>query len=265
LLLLHSVFRRPLHWDGADCRSVTRRCRPHLRGASAFRSLSTVKRLGEIVATDRLAAVQRDRVAITFRRNAAIRIGHGRTNPLVGRTGGTVLQVLTHDFPYSRSRAAIEARPSEYLRAVRGGEMISVLDRDTPVAQLVPIRGQSPLRVRKPARGTPPPNRVRLPKPAKLDLDIVQLLLEERQASVIAYIDASELLRVSIRQPDALTEWREVEQGVSSALVTTESLRTLDRRRLRANLADAEGGESSRHHPAADRLFRTRRNRHHCP
>ena len=57
---------------------------------------------------------------------------------------------------------------------------------------------------------------------------------------MIAYIDASVLLRVALRQPDALTEWREVEHGVSSALVTTESLRTLDRLRLRANLTDVE-------------------------
>ena len=77
--------------------------------------------------------------------------------------------------------ADLKARLSEYLRAVRGGETIAVLDRDTPVAQLVPIRGQSALRVRKPAPGTPPPNRVRLPKPAKVNLDVVQLLLEERQ------------------------------------------------------------------------------------
>ena len=57
---------------------------------------------------------------------------------------------------------------------------------------------------------------------------------------MIAYIDASVLLRVALRQPDALPEWRAVEQGVSSALVTTESLRTLDRLRLRAGLTDVE-------------------------
>lgn len=57
---------------------------------------------------------------------------------------------------------------------------------------------------------------------------------------MIAYIDASVLLRVALRQPDALAEWRQIEQGVSIALVTTESLRTLDRLRLRAKLADAE-------------------------
>jgi predicted nucleic acid-binding protein len=57
---------------------------------------------------------------------------------------------------------------------------------------------------------------------------------------LIAYVDASVLLRVALRQPDALTEWRQIQQGVSSALVLTESLRTLDRVRLRASLTDAQ-------------------------
>lgn len=77
--------------------------------------------------------------------------------------------------------AELKARLSEYLRAVRRGETIAVLDRETPVAQISPIRERSVLRVRKPAPGTPPPNRVPLPKPAKLKLDVVELLLEERQ------------------------------------------------------------------------------------
>ena len=77
--------------------------------------------------------------------------------------------------------AELKARLSEYLRAVRRGETIAVLDRDTPVAQIVPVRDRSALRIRKPTPGTPPPNRVPLPKPAKLDIDVVQLLLEERQ------------------------------------------------------------------------------------
>lgn len=57
---------------------------------------------------------------------------------------------------------------------------------------------------------------------------------------MIAYVDASVLLRVALRQPDALPEWRQIQQGVSSALVLTESLRTLDRLRLRAKLSDPE-------------------------
>jgi len=57
---------------------------------------------------------------------------------------------------------------------------------------------------------------------------------------MIAYIDASVLLRLALRQPDALPDWRKIQQGVASALVMTESLRTLDRLRLRVNLADTE-------------------------
>ena len=59
-----------------------------------------------------------------------------------------------------------------------------MLDRETPVAQIVPVpvRQRVALRIRKPAAGTPPPNRVKLPKPLKLDVDIVDLLLEERQS-----------------------------------------------------------------------------------
>ena len=57
---------------------------------------------------------------------------------------------------------------------------------------------------------------------------------------MIAYVDASVLLRFALGQPDALPEWRQIERGVSSALIRTESLHTLDRLRLRANLANAE-------------------------
>ena len=54
------------------------------------------------------------------------------------------------------------------------------------------------------------------------------------------YVDASVLLRVALRQPDTLSEWRQIDRGVSSALVLTECLRTLDRLRLRASLPDRE-------------------------
>jgi predicted nucleic acid-binding protein len=57
---------------------------------------------------------------------------------------------------------------------------------------------------------------------------------------MIVYVDASVLLRVVLRQPNALPEWTQIDRGVSSALVTTESLRTLHRLRLRAQLSDSE-------------------------
>jgi predicted nucleic acid-binding protein len=57
---------------------------------------------------------------------------------------------------------------------------------------------------------------------------------------MIAYVDASVLLRLALGQPDALTEWPQIRRGVASALVITESLRTLDRLRLRTRLGDAD-------------------------
>ena len=55
-----------------------------------------------------------------------------------------------------------------------------------------------------------------------------------------AYVDASVILRLALGQPNALAEWSKIRRGVSSALITTESLRTLDRLRLRAKLSDVE-------------------------
>ena len=60
---------------------------------------------------------------------------------------------------------------------------------------------------------------------------------------MIAYVDASVLLRLALGQRDALSEWPRIRRGVASALVITESLRTLDRLRIRAALDDADLAE----------------------
>jgi len=57
---------------------------------------------------------------------------------------------------------------------------------------------------------------------------------------MIAYVDASVLLRLVLGQPNALAEWRQIDRGVSSALIATECLRTLDRLRVRVTMSDAE-------------------------
>ena len=57
---------------------------------------------------------------------------------------------------------------------------------------------------------------------------------------MIAYVDSSVLLRIALGQNDALHEWSQIDRGVSSTLISTESLRTLDRVRLRAKLPDIE-------------------------
>ncbi len=57
---------------------------------------------------------------------------------------------------------------------------------------------------------------------------------------MIAYLDASVMLRAVLRQRGALREWGEIRRGVASALVEVECLRTLDRLRLRAAIPDRE-------------------------
>ena len=57
---------------------------------------------------------------------------------------------------------------------------------------------------------------------------------------MIAYVDSSVLLRIALGQNNALREWGQIERGVSSTLISTECLRTLDRVRLRAKLSDIE-------------------------
>ncbi len=57
---------------------------------------------------------------------------------------------------------------------------------------------------------------------------------------MIAYLDSSVLLRVILGQPDALKEWRTIRQGVASALIEVECLRTLDRLRVIEGLTDRE-------------------------
>jgi antitoxin (DNA-binding transcriptional repressor) of toxin-antitoxin stability system len=78
--------------------------------------------------------------------------------------------------------AELKSRLSEFLRIVQGGESIAVLDRTRAVAQIVPVRERSGLRIRQPATDSPKPNKVVLPKPTAQAIDIVELLLEERQS-----------------------------------------------------------------------------------
>jgi len=92
------------------------------------------------------------------------------------------MTIYGYDMTMKQVRIAeLKARLSEYLRAVRRGETIAVLDRETPVAQIVPVRVTSALRVRKPAPESTSLNRVPVPKPTKHSIDAAQLLLEERQ------------------------------------------------------------------------------------
>jgi predicted nucleic acid-binding protein len=63
---------------------------------------------------------------------------------------------------------------------------------------------------------------------------------------VTAYIDTSALLRLVLREPGALDELRSYDALVSSELIAVESLRTIDRLRLRGALTLEEAAARSR-------------------
>jgi prevent-host-death family protein len=77
--------------------------------------------------------------------------------------------------------AQLKSRLSEHLRAVRAGETITVLDRNTPVARLVPVEAADDVVITKPAPGAPALASVRLPKAPRIDVDAVEYLLEDRR------------------------------------------------------------------------------------
>jgi prevent-host-death family protein len=79
--------------------------------------------------------------------------------------------------------AELKAKLSEHIRAVRRGHEIVILDRETPVARLVPYRSDAArVIIRSPAPSAPKLQEVPLPPPANLDIDAVDVLLEERQS-----------------------------------------------------------------------------------
>ena len=78
--------------------------------------------------------------------------------------------------------ADLKSRLSEHLRKVRGGHSLTVLDRDTPIARIVPWNaGDISLKIRAPLAGAPKLQRVPLPPPLGNRGDVLKLLLEERQ------------------------------------------------------------------------------------
>jgi len=78
--------------------------------------------------------------------------------------------------------AELKARLSEHLRYVRRGHVLTVLDRDTPVARLVPVEAPTGLAIRRPLGARASVADVPLPPPLRLAVDPVAVLLEDRRA-----------------------------------------------------------------------------------
>src|SRR5438094_9336695 len=80
--------------------------------------------------------------------------------------------------PHRVGIAEFKARLSEYLRGVRRGEPITLYDRDTPVARVVPLESRAgPLVVRG---AVSRPREVGLPAPVGGPIDRLAAPLEER-------------------------------------------------------------------------------------
>ena len=77
--------------------------------------------------------------------------------------------------------AELKARLSEYLRVVRKGHEVTVMDRDQPIARIIPIQGTGVLTIREPTSAYAALSQVPLPPPAALRVDAVAFLLEDRR------------------------------------------------------------------------------------
>ena len=73
--------------------------------------------------------------------------------------------------------ADLKARLSEYLRSLRNGGTVTVLDRNTPIARIVPYTAQ-PFEVRKATRR---PRDVKLPPKPLKRIDSLAVLIEDRR------------------------------------------------------------------------------------
>ena len=73
--------------------------------------------------------------------------------------------------------ADLKARLSEHLRSVRNGSTLTVLDRDTPVARIVPYVAHS-LETRKATRRL---SDLKLPAKTSKRTDSVALLVDDRR------------------------------------------------------------------------------------
>lgn len=73
--------------------------------------------------------------------------------------------------------ADLKAHLSHHLRTVKAGRTLTIFDRDTPVAQIVPCGVEQPLEVR---RATRKPGDLRVPPPATTPTDSLSVLLQDR-------------------------------------------------------------------------------------
>jgi antitoxin (DNA-binding transcriptional repressor) of toxin-antitoxin stability system len=75
--------------------------------------------------------------------------------------------------------ADLKAHLSHHLRKVRSGRTLTVFDRETPVAQIVPYGAETPLEMR---RATRKPGDLRLPPRPAGRTDSLSVLMADRSS-----------------------------------------------------------------------------------
>jgi len=76
----------------------------------------------------------------------------------------------------------LKANLSKYLRHVRRGHTVEVMDRDTPVARVVPYEERPSGLIVRPALGNMRDFKLPRPLKTKTKIDVVALLREDRDA-----------------------------------------------------------------------------------
>ncbi len=88
------------------------------------------------------------------------------------------MTICDHNEVMSNVRIAdLKAHLSQHLRKVRGGRTLTVLDRDTPVARIVPYNPDAPLEVRRATRKL---SDLPLPSAPPVQTDSLSVLLQDR-------------------------------------------------------------------------------------
>jgi prevent-host-death family protein len=91
-----------------------------------------------------------------------------------------LIDMTSHDHNRVMTKVGIadlKAHLSEHLRGVRKGQTVTIMDRERPIAQIVPHDETEALAVRPATRK---PGQLRLPAPMRKKTDSVALLLRDR-------------------------------------------------------------------------------------
>jgi len=73
--------------------------------------------------------------------------------------------------------AELKSRLGEHLRSVRKGRTLTVLNRNTPIARIIPYAAE-PIAVRRPTRRV---RNLKLPSPPQSPTDSLAVLLDDRR------------------------------------------------------------------------------------